>query len=130
MRRLTPLTLTVLALACGTTEPTTDSVFATIEHPSYTTPSTIGALITNHSSEKLFSNHCLLFQRLVDGAWTDATSAGPCPALRAEIRAGTISSAAGWLGPAAPAGQYRGMTRVTSDAGDDLTLVTGPFALQ
>jgi hypothetical protein len=122
--------LALLIAGCGSTDPTSDSVLASMDHQSYTKPTALGATITNNSSDKLFTNHCLLFQRLDGDTWVDVPPESVCTAVRAEIRAGGTGGAAGFLSVQAQAGQYRGVTSVETEGGDTLTLVTDAFTLQ
>lgn len=130
MRLFFPLSLVALLASCGSTEPTADSVLAAMEQSRYVKPATISAKVTNNSSESLFWNQCLRFQRLEGDTWVDVPPESLCPALRAELRAGSIGGASGYLSTGASAGEYRGVTELDTEAAESLVVVTNAFTLQ
>ena len=120
----------VVLAGCGATGPTADGIVAKTEQSAYARPATVSAVITNTSTETLFTSPCLRFQRRTGSGWVEASAQQICPAVLAQLPTGQSSSASGFLGAEAAPGEYRGVAVVERQAGDLPAVVTNTFMVQ
>jgi hypothetical protein len=115
-------------LACNTTEPSQDSITATVDHSSYTPPSVVQVVLTNGSSETVHTGVCPWLERHEGGAWTAIHTQEACPAVLMLIEAGQRASVYIDIPAGMPPGEYRGATGVGGWV--PLTVTTQPFQVE